>query len=207
MKLVVQNLQKRSHSATDLVKEYEPDVLLAQEFSLTSEDQHIFPAHFTSKRSGYGTAIYGKQTSAILNVRHVESPHAEVGGFIHKKTTIAEYMGVEFVSFHGYNGQPIKNLSKLVDHVNAVLSVVSTSGPAVFAGDFNTWTQAHLDGVKVQLEKADFHLARSWPYPGRDFPLDHIFVRGMCIEAFATFRTKSDHNGALFELHPITQDT
>jgi endonuclease/exonuclease/phosphatase (EEP) superfamily protein YafD len=206
MKLVVQNLQKRSHSATDLVQEYEPDVLLAQEFSLTSEDKHIFPAHFTSK-NGYGTAIYGKQTSEILNVRHVKSPHAEVGGFIHKKTTIAEYMGVEFVSFHGYNGQPMKSLSKLVDHVNAVLSVVSTSSPAVFAGDFNTWTQAHLDGVKVQLEKAGFHLAHSWPYPGRDFPLDHIFVRGMRVEAFATFRTKSDHNGALLELHPITQDT
>jgi endonuclease/exonuclease/phosphatase (EEP) superfamily protein YafD len=206
MKLVVQNLQKRSHAATDLVQEYEPDVLLAQEFSLTSEDQHIFPAHFTS-RSGYGTAIYGRQTSSILNVRHVESPHAEVGGFIHKKTTVADYMGVEFVSFHGYNGQPIKNISKLVDHVDAVLTVVSTSGPAVFAGDFNTWTQAHLDGVKVKLEKANFHLARSWPYPGRDFPLDHVFVREMRVEAFSTFRTKSDHTGALLELYPITQDS
>jgi endonuclease/exonuclease/phosphatase (EEP) superfamily protein YafD len=202
MKLVVQNLQKRPHSATDLVQEYEPDVLLVQEFSLTSEDQHIFPAHFTSKR-GYGTAIYGN----VLNVRHVESPHAEVGGFIHKKTTIAEYMGVEFVSFHGYNGQPMKNISKLVDHVDAVLTVVSTSGPAVFAGDFNTWTQAHLDGVKEQLEKANFHLARSWPYPGRDFPLDHVFVREMRVEAFSTFSSKSDHNGALLELYPITQDT
>lgn len=94
-----------------------------------------------------------------LNVRHVESPLAEVVGFIHKKTIIAVNMGVEFVSFHGYNGQPMKNISKLVDHVDAVLTVLSPSGPVVFAGDFNTWTQAHLDGVKVQLKNANFNLA------------------------------------------------
>jgi hypothetical protein len=74
---------------------------------------------------------------------------------------------------------------KLPDNVDAVLSVVSTPGPTVFAGDFNIWTQGHLDCVNVQLEKADFHLARSWPYPVRDFPINHVFVRQMRIDPVA----------------------
>ena len=60
-------------------------------------------ANFISKR-GYGTAIYAKESDQIKNVENVLSPHAETGGFIFKKTTIAEYKGIQFVTFHGYNG-------------------------------------------------------------------------------------------------------
>jgi hypothetical protein len=38
MKLLVQNLQKRSGLASDLTSQYEPDIVLAQEISWDSEN-------------------------------------------------------------------------------------------------------------------------------------------------------------------------
>jgi endonuclease/exonuclease/phosphatase family metal-dependent hydrolase len=197
MKVVVQNLQKRPGLASSLVHKHEPDVLLAQEISLKTEEPIFGTAHNTSKL-GYGTAIYGME--AVTDVRLVSSPHAEIGGFIVKKTTVACCAGVQFVSFHGYNGQPMKSVSKLTDHVAAVLAVIPPGTPALFAGDFNTWTELHINAVKALMAKAGFTLAYSWPYPGRDLPLDHAFVRSLRLESQSSYRNDSDHLGAVLEL-------
>jgi endonuclease/exonuclease/phosphatase (EEP) superfamily protein YafD len=176
-------------------------VLLVQEINLKTEEDGLFnKAHNTSK-TGHGTAIYCKSGN-ITNIRQVESPHAEVGGCIRKKTTIATCDQIDFVSFHGYNGQPMKVLSKLLDHVRAVLVVLAPTGPTVFAGDFNTWSDEHVQAVGDELQKYHFVLAHSWPYPGRDVPLDHVFIRGdLQITVFDTFANASDHHGAVFELN------
>jgi exonuclease III len=200
MKVVVQNLQKRSGLASELVEKYEPDILLAQEISWSSEPESFqqHSAHNTAWY-GYGTCIYAAQ-GEITNVRKVNSPHAEIGGFIYKKTILAEWNGVFFVSFHGYNGQPMKNIANLVDHVIDVLAQLPTSIPAVFAGDFNTWSQNHLDAVAAPLAEAGFVHACSWPYPGREFPLDHVFVRGVELCNCTVYKSSSDHQGAVLEL-------
>jgi endonuclease/exonuclease/phosphatase (EEP) superfamily protein YafD len=207
MRIIVQNLQKQPSLATDLVKQFQPDMMLLQEINLYSEDnQPSFSAHFVSDKRGFGTAICSN-TTIPTNVRHVPSPHAELGGFIYKKTVVADCMGLQLVSFHGYNGQPSKNVQKLVDHVAAVLAVVdstTTAMPTIFAGDFNTWTQRHLDAITTKLEEAGFYLAFSWPYPGREqlTALDHVFLRGDSIQLVNTrvFSSKSDHQGVLLEL-------
>ena len=197
-KVLVQNLQKIKGLGTELINEHNPDVMLAQEINLNSESDSDFHAHNTSSL-GFGTAIWSK--SPITNIQLVESPYAEFGGFIHKKTTIACTKGITFISFHGYNGVPFRRIDKLVAHVQAILSSITTDdGPAVFAGDFNSWTQSHLDAVKHVLEGAGFHLQYSWPYPGRTFPLDHAFVRGVTMVKSTYFSCASDHNGALLEL-------
>ena len=116
MRIVVQNVQKRNHLCGDLIKEYDPDVALIPKVNLPSEDAIYFGvANFVSSL-GYGTAIYSKTTPAT-NVRHIKSPHADAGGFIHKKTVVAicpytvKYLPeIECVSFHGYNGQPRKRV-------------------------------------------------------------------------------------------------
>lgn len=146
LKVIVQNVQKQTGLAGRLVDLYKPDVLLAQEVNLPSEPEGLFGATHTS-RMGYGTAIYCQ--NGAVNVKRVASPHAEIGGLIRKKTTVADCMGVQFVTFHGYNGQPFKNASKLVDHVRAVALQLAPSSPVLFAGDFNTWTPDHLEKVKV----------------------------------------------------------
>lgn len=199
MKVLIQNLQKQSGLATDLIQQYEPDVMLAQEINISSENGEDFEAHNTSKL-GYGTAIYSRDETPT-DIKLVDSPYAEFGGFIYKKTTIATVHGIQFVSFHGYNGSPFKSIKKLVAHVDAVVKVL-TEGPAVFAGDFNTWSKEFLDAVTDVLEKKGFRLVFNWPYTGRDFPLDHAFTRGVDIDEGKStyFSSASDHNGALLQL-------
>lgn len=192
--VIVQNLQKYEGLAGRIVEGHAPDILLAQELSLYSEETGLFRAHHTSFR-GYGTGIHCR-AGGVAHVKHVESPVAELGGFIVKKTTVAECAGIQCVSFHGYNGTPFRrNVRSLVLHVQAVLEVLG-SGPAIFAGDFNSWTAAHLHSVSEALGAAGFHKAFSWPYPGRDHPLDHAFLRGLKLLEHSTFKTESDHLGA-----------
>ena len=231
MKLLIQNLHKEKHLVCDLIKQHnEPDIMLVQEVNIKSEDKNIISnrygydyASFTS-RMGYGTAIYAlkdKKGSIInnnnsnkndsndkilTNIRHVKSPHNETGGIISKKTTIATYDDkVELVSFHGYNGQPFyKNIQYLVDHVKAVIEVLNPdqASPAIFGGDFNTWSVEHVNAVSKVLHEAGFTLAYSWPYPNRTVPLDHVYVRGSNIKIgeSSIYSNKSDHNGMIIEL-------
>ena len=245
MKVVVQNLQKRSHLASDLIDEYDPDLLLAQEISLYSEEKVLFGddrmACNVYEWVGYGTAIWTKLPATLVNIRRVDSPYADFG-FIYKKTTIATYElnysaaatacvsrnkadekaeeeeeeeeeeivsesaapEMEVVSFHGYNGQPWKSLEKLLAHVTAVIAVLSSDPDslALFAGDFNTWSQHHIDAVTAELANCGFRHAFSWPYPGRELPLDHVFIRGDALQAdsLKVFSNKSDHKGAVFDL-------
>lgn len=270
MKVLVQNLQKKSGLGTrELRGQYDPDVLLAQEINLRTEDRALFPAINVSSVGGFGTAIglgVRQNGATCTDVRQVSSPYAELGGFIRKKTTVAtvalvvrkntgdicsnshrdgqlisnrgeeddcdnagdndndndnvndngnDIGTVQLVSFHGYNGQPLQNISKLVAHVDAVLAVLppptTNNGdggsdppiPVLFAGDFNTWTQAHLDAVESRLGAAGFRRACSWPYPGRECALDHVFVRGMELEGAEFYRNESDHGGAFLELRML----
>ena len=220
----MQNLQKRAGLGGELIEKYNPEILLAQEINLRSEDQGLFgPAASCVSKFGYGTSICGV-TSPLSHVRRVKAPHAETGGFVYKKTTIAticycpddaittaaalddgdwcHVMAIDCVSFHGYNGQPQKNVSNLVDHVRAVRAALNDTGPAILAGDFNTWTPQHLAAVSAELQKSGFLLAHSWKYPGKDIALDHVFVRELQVQRFSTFSNASDHHGAIFEVVP-----
>lgn len=219
MKILIQNLQKQSGLAGELVEEHHPDLMLAQEINLSSEDPkyHFDQACFVSKRLGYGTAIgaipQGDSTEGLLdNVCRVESPHAEAGGWITKKTTIADYHHsihktdqdsnciVECISFHGYNGTPFRRYEEyLVDQVRAVLGKVRSSGQAIFAGDFNTWTPEHLARVSDEMAKHGFEHAYSWEYPNSTLTLDHVFLRELKLESATNYACKSDHRGAIVE--------
>jgi len=196
IRVIVQNLEKRSALASELIDKYSPDVMLAQEINIYSETN--LKSFLTSNVSsmGYGTAISSNEQ--ITNIRKVFAPY-ENAFFIKKKTIIARTKGIQFVSFHGYNGQPFKNVDKLVKHVEAVLSIL-TAGPTVFAGDFNTWSQGHLDAVKIVMEKHGLQHAYAWPYPGRGFPLDHAFVRDVILNNSTYYECSSDHFGAILDL-------
>lgn len=194
--LVVQNIQKQYGLAGRLVKQFAPDVMLVQEIKIKTEDASQF-AHFTP--GGHGTAIYCKSGKPRDMIK-VESPAREFGGIIYKKTTVAKCMGVQFISFHGYNGSPFRDVEGLLTHVKAVVKVLDLDGPAIFAGDFNTWSQEHLDAVVKVLGEVGLNLAASWRYPqGRGKKvLDHIFVRGLKLLHNSTFQNEADHLGAKF---------
>ena len=91
--VVIQNLQKKAGLAGGLMREHSPDLLLAQEISLTTEDASLVgEAHHTS-RMGYGTAI-GTKGLGLSNVHRVTSPVPEIGGFIKKKTVVADFRSI-----------------------------------------------------------------------------------------------------------------
>lgn len=198
MKVIIQNLQKKKGLGSKLVSQHEPDVFLAQEINLSSETAFntTNSANNTSSM-GYGTLIYGKEK--LSNIKRIDSPYYETGTFIKKKTTIATISGIQFVSFHGYNGQPFKNVAKLVAHVKAVLEKLDSYLPVVFAGDFNTWSQNHVDKVIEAMSSCGLIHAGSWPYPGRDLPLDHVFVRDVIISKQNVYENESDHMGIILE--------
>jgi hypothetical protein len=52
IRIVVQNLQKQPHLATNIMLEYKPDVLLAQEINVSTEDAIVEAATNVSKRLG-----------------------------------------------------------------------------------------------------------------------------------------------------------
>ena len=83
------------------------------------------------------------------------------------------------------------------------------SGPAIVAGDFNTWSEERTDALFVAMERARF----SSPYPrsastappdGRtrsgDHYLDHAFVRGLDVTDATVLTTieSSDHQALSF---------
>jgi hypothetical protein len=136
-KIVVQNVYKLAHLASDLIIQHDPDIALIQEINLYSEDAENKFEATVSRYFGYGTAIYSKQPKALSEVRHVDSPHKE-WLVVTKMTTVALCCNIDFVSFHGYNGTPFRSLVKLMDHVQAVLDVLVPDRPCVFAGDFNS---------------------------------------------------------------------
>lgn len=200
MKVLIQNLQKRPGLATKLYEEHKPNILMVQELNYHTERSGLFPAKklIGIGKSGYGTAIGSEYT--IANIKKVIAPYPEIGGLIRKRTTIATIKGVQWISMHAYNGQPFKDKHKLVAHVEAVLNKLEP-GPAVFAGDFNTWSKVHLDAVKETVEKVGFRHVYSWPYNGRDLPLDHVFIRGdIRVKKAENFVSPSDHRGAILEL-------
>lgn len=207
MTVVVQNLQKTSGLASRLVHENNPDVLLSQEINLSTEHTAFRKSTVTNtSKQGYGTAIYAKDVGALSNIHRVRSPYTEIGGLIFKKTVVATCKQIQFVSFHGYNGQPMKNVAKLRAHVEAVLSVLDKTGPSIFAGDFNTWSYAHVDAIQEVLTNAGFQRSFEWPYPGRETPLDYAFTRGVVISKSSIFSNESDHNGAVLEIALLDAD-
>lgn len=147
MKVLIQNLQKRSGLATDLLNEHDPDVMLAQEISITYERNHYddkYYAHNTSSL-GYGTAIYSKGHD-IRKVKLVEAPCSEFVGTIRKKTTIATCTShyIQFVSLHGYNGTPFRTTStaKLVAHVQLCWMFLTQSV-------LRSWPEISTRGLRI----------------------------------------------------------
>jgi len=185
VRAIVHNLQKKPEVFLELLSGHCPDIVLAQE---VTDGLPLDAANVSSL--GYGTGIYS--TTDVTNIKRINSPHAEFIPTMRKKTTIGTSHGVEWVSFHGYNGTPFRSAKKLTAHVRAALQALG-SGPCVFAGDFNTWSQTHFESVKFEMIKHGFTGHYSAPYKDRPLALDHVFVRGLWIESAYYYETASDH--------------
>ena len=217
IKIVVQNIDEQRGLASQLIQELDPDILLVQDINLHSEEEDFLNNHIAEEESkilGGGNAIiYTKEPSSLTDIQRITSPHPEFGGFVNSKTIVAtvsvpKISKIRVVSFHGNNGQPMmsnKSISKLCNHVQAVLEQSELMGdyedyPAIFAGEFNTWTMKHMEAVTTLMQQAGFEHAFSWPNKGREFPLDHVFLRNLQLTSAKIYKNQSDHEGAILEL-------
>ncbi|MGF1754472.1 endonuclease/exonuclease/phosphatase family protein [Vibrio makurazakiensis] len=72
-------------------------------------------------------------------------------------------------------------------------------GPMIFAGDFNSWSEARMNTLKVELQKVGLSEVMFMPDNRTQFisglVLDHVFYRGLKLEeAEAPVTDASDHN-------------
>ncbi|MCW8332891.1 endonuclease/exonuclease/phosphatase family protein [Vibrio paucivorans] len=85
-----------------------------------------------------------------------------------------------------------------------VAELTTHTGPIVFAGDFNSWSEERLAVMKSHLEALDLQEVRFSPDHRKEFinglPLDHVFYRGLTLQnAKAPESDASDHNPLLVE--------
>ena len=54
--------------------------------------------------------------------------------------------------------------------------------------------------MAARLAEAGFALGCTWPYPGREEPLDLAFLRGLQLASCACYFCEADHAGAVLHL-------
>jgi endonuclease/exonuclease/phosphatase (EEP) superfamily protein YafD len=101
---------------------------------------------------------------------------------------VANIHAINFSTIDAYRAQLAALVAALSKH----------DGPIVFAGDFNTWTEAREEGFRAAaaalgLREIAYADDRRALFFGR--PLDHILVRGLAVvDAMAIPVKSSDHN-------------
>ncbi len=83
-------------------------------------------------------------------------------------------------------------------------------GPIIFAGDFNSWSEARMNAMQSSLEGLGLEEVRFSPDNRTEFvtglPLDHAYIRGLVVEkAKAPISGASDHNPLLISLRVSTK--
>ncbi|MBW3694370.1 endonuclease/exonuclease/phosphatase family protein [Vibrio sp. T187] len=78
----------------------------------------------------------------------------------------------------------------------------SHQGPMIFAGDFNSWSEARMDVLKAELTNVGLKEVAFNPDNRTQFvsglPLDHVFYRDLALDtAEASITDASDHNPLL----------
>lgn len=171
-----------------------------QEFVL-NEFETIYAANLQMKTKSYGiltaSDTHHREASCLL------SQHQELFFKTHKSTLISSYPLVDgqhvlVVNIHAINFKS----AKVYRHEMSILleSLLEHKGPLIIAGDFNTWNNRRNDILAsmqeiLSLEKVIFkndqHIKCF-----RQFPLDHIFYRGLEIVTAEAVNAEdlSDHN-------------
>ncbi len=81
------------------------------------------------------------------------------------------------------------------------------SGPVIFAGDFNSWSEPRLEKVlqamqRLGLQEVPFNPDHRTEFPLTGQPLDHIFYRGLELKkAEVVVTSASDHQPLWAEFH------
>eukprot|EP01080_Neovahlkampfia_damariscottae_P003301 gene3301-5742_t len=205
IKVLCYNLEKRELVSKMLLK-YIPDIALFQEWVLAFNQESInlswsmkYTQSFEKKKKPCGTSIYSlKEPQSVV---HHLSEHSEFVIGVQKSSCAVKIDDIWFISIHAYNGFPFKSVDKLQNHIESTLKSLGSENkhPIVFAGDFNTWTDVHLDAIKSTCEKFGLSHNFAIPYDEKK-TLDHCFSRGVNVKLLKSDHDDSDHPFFLFEV-------
>ena len=189
------------------------DLLLIQEASVQAKTQNALPQPMHAAfATGYVTEseVTGVLTlSAVAPSLQCSLTSREPWLGTPKATSITKFPIVDsahtlmVINLHAVNFTV--GLEDFVNQIDALSPMLTKhSGPALLAGDFNTWSEArqtHLEEFVAshQLQAVTFtpdHRSTFW-----DMPLDHIYLRGLRAREAQTIAVNtSDHNPLLVTL-------
>lgn len=173
-------------------------------------DMGISMLYIRDNNTPTGTMIGSKVTPTEVVVKH--SPDTEAVVNTPKAMTFAKYPienspeELLVISVHGIN---ITNYASFKRHMDqATEQIEEHSGPILFAGDFNTRTQARTQYLMKLIEKYGFktvqfkngHRRMRWKFTANY--LDHGFVRGLSVKAAHVVGESigSDHKPMFIEM-------
>ncbi|GLS89675.1 EEP domain-containing protein [Psychromonas marina] len=187
------------------------DILTLQEAKLSPElinfskqNKLFYLQNYAFKHSGF---VYGVNTlSKVEAISTCGTAHREPWIWVPKTGIASTYpiQGSEYpllvINLHGINftltEKPLKK------QIEPYLALIKTHhGPIIFSGDFNTWSEARLEGVEQSLIASGFSEAlfdEDKRLTIFGLPLDHIFFRGLkVLEAQSLVTDSSDHSPQL----------
>ena len=105
-------------------------------------------------------------------------------------------------NIHGINFVRAYKLRKMLNQAAAILK--KHKGPAIFAGDFNTWTETKIKNMNTILMELGFKAVKFSKDIRKSFrgnPLDHAWVKGLKIlSSEVPDSTGSDHKPMVMKL-------
>lgn len=181
-------------------------ILLQEAYQPSVFGDLIMPGVFESFAEGYQAP--DRQTGVLSVARAKSDLHCALSVQepwlgTPKATSINRYQlaGSEarllVINLHSINFE--WGLESFGDQLNAVGRLLEAhAGPAILAGDLNTWSDARLERVTAITEKNGLEPLTFVPdrrTTALGLPLDHIFIRGLhSVETGSQQVTTSDHN-------------
>ena len=142
-----------------------------------------FATSFLQKKEHRATGVMTGAVSASLRTTFVRSPDLEPVTETPKMALFTRYPladGRELlvVNVHGINFSPdiFAALRRQMDLIELVIS--KHGGPAILAGDFNTWIVERSNIVTEMAQRNGFFEVKV-PQDPRSLVLDHVFVRDL----------------------------
>jgi endonuclease/exonuclease/phosphatase (EEP) superfamily protein YafD len=194
------------------------DIVLLQEAYLTpgmlesfleSGLDYLFATSFLDKKfgsipTGVSTGSTALATSTVWQRSKYREPMIKTPKMTLFTTYRIQHSEQELLvgNIHGVNFVRAYKLRHMLDEAAKVLS--NHQGPAIFGGDFNTWTKTKLNNLAVVMKNAGFKKVKFKGDP-KGFlgkPLDHVFIKNLKVKsAVIPYGVQgSDHKPLLLEL-------
>lgn len=210
LRLASWNLHKGSDEGwqADLTRYVgENDIVLLQEAVLNAPVREVLERAGHSWRMA-GAFVYNGEERGVLVAARVQPIQVctlrafEPLAQLPKSAMVARFRVADgrvfaVANLHGINFTlGLESFRRQLEDVAAVMA--QSDGPAVLAGDFNTWSEERhnvLNEIATRLGMTPVHLVPDGRRRTFGRHLDHLFVRGLrVVEAHAPEVKSSDHN-------------